>query len=241
MFKKIVLLAFFLCLWQGISFFSNDLNLIISNPLDIIKSLFINFDLILPNVINLIILATILILITILLGYVIYYFRIRYQIKFFNKLIVLYQIIPSIMLLPIFGMLFGFNQITTLIFSLCFSLFPILTELENHLQNIKNDEFNYLLKTYNISFFKYFIYYFVPSSVTTIHSSIQMIIIYANTNLILAQYFFGQNGLGALFKNAYANFNINLCWTIIIIVILLTTLLLIINKFIFKNTNYAKN
>lgn len=237
--KFIFYFAFFLLLWESIIDLNPQLSSIIPAPSSIYTSIITNWELLLINTLNTIVISIISIIISIIISYILAIIIDTFNAKFLYKIISILQIIPPIILIPIMVLIFGFSNLNIVVFNLILATFPLLTLIINDFSSINHSQllwFNLLTKN------KFHLYYDlkIPHSVKALHSGLNIVITYSISNTIIAQYFCGQSGLGLILKQCISNYNLSLAFGILTIVIILTILLIKLVNYIYSRSKYAQ-
>ena len=240
LFKLIcLLLIFFLCIEFGITIFNIDQN-ILPFPSNIISEYFDNFEYINNNLITSLTTALFSILISFLLSIFLGILIDRYKnLRFFITFISILQLIPPIVIAPIFVLLFGFSPLTIYLFVIIFSIFPLLILIVNSFDNIDYEYLIYFNLLTRNKLKQYFLFK-IPYITKEIYKGLILIITYSLTSTVTIEFITGQSGIGVVLSRSLKNFNIELTYVIIFFIITITVSLLKILETIYKRSRYAK-
>lgn len=149
--------------------------------------------------------------------------------KHIKKLLMPYistlQMIPAIVIAPLFALWFGFGLFPKILLIVIFCSFPIIVSLVNSFEHTDPETLLYL-KTLKMSKVDMYKTIYIPYSLPALFSSVRIATTYALINAIFAEYMGAKRGLGVYLSRAASSFSTVDIFTIIVVIIVVTMILL---------------
>lgn len=220
---NIIYLLTVLIIWQLIVVVFKIPEYFIPSPIDIIKSLTINFNLLLQSTLITVLESLISIIISVFLGIGLAILMDKYKLfaNFFSPIITMTQTTPMVIVSTVLIVVIGFGYLSKIIIIVVLCTFPILIATYRGLLNIDNDYLDFF-KSSKIKGYKVYKYLKIPLIRNEIYSGIHISVTYLIGSAILAEYMGSQGGLGFYLSRAVQNFNTSEVFAIALISILLT-------------------
>lgn len=242
--KNILKISLWLIIWQFISssliHLTSGWQYILPPPSRIITTTFFYITTIIPDLITTLIVTIISLIISVVISYLISYLIIQWRLNYILTIISWLQIIPPIMLIPILVSIFNFGIINVIIINVILSSFPLIRLLVNNLDRTKT-QYRNLITSLHLARWEQFKLIYLPSSISTLHQGLLIILTYSIANTLTSEYLIGQSGLGLIFKSSINNLNISLSYGIIIIVITITLSMIKLFNKLYQRSRYAQN
>ncbi|MDR1773420.1 MAG: ABC transporter permease [Clostridioides sp.] len=157
--------------------------------------------------------------------------------KCFYPITLVTQMIPTIIIAPLFMIWFGFGILPKVLMVSLTCFFPILISFVDGMETIDIDYLN-LFKTMKASRFKTFIHLKFPMSLDKLFSGLKISATYAVMAATVAEWLGGTKGLGVYMvraKSAYALDKVFASTILVIIFSLISVeIIMLINKLVFK-------
>lgn len=147
--------------------------------------------------------------------------------ELFMPLLVFFQVMPKIALVPIFIIWFGLGMTSKLFVVVAMSFFPVIEGVIEGLIKIPNDFYD-LMKTFKSTKWQTLIKLELPFLLPTLFPALKVGVIQAIIGATVAEWMAGQYGLGYIQTFASSTFNTPLLITGIIVTILLGIVLYLI-------------
>lgn len=161
----------------------------------------------------------------------------RIKEKVFNKLVIL-QTIPLIILAPLISNILGFGVGSKVFIVVLVSFFTLLVSLVEGFTNIPV-EYYLLFEVMDTKKWQLYYYLKIPFAIPYLYNGLKIVLTYAVSSTVIAEYMGSQMGLGIYLSRAYSNFRMDEVWLITIIVACLTLILLKILDIV-KDKFFAK-
>lgn len=224
---KLIVYIIIVISWDIMHNIFNINSMILPTFLEIIKSLYNNFLIILSNSLVTVTETVISIFITIIfsLFMIIIINEVKIIKEIILKLIYMFQMIPIIAIAPIFILWFGIGIYSKIILVVLYSSFIIIVNMLTSIHNIPSSYKHYMLTLTN-SKYKLYKYLYFPMSYNSFFSSLKIVLTYSIGCTITAEYIGAKKGLGVLLNRAYSSYQTDLVFAIILVIIIITTILL---------------
>lgn len=213
----VVSLGTALLFWQGVISFSGISPRILPNPLSVLQSFLINWELLLEHSFITIIEALLGLGISIILGIFLAILidaskKVR---NFVSPFLVFSQTIPIIALAPLLLVWFGFGISPKVIIVVLYCFFPITLAMCEGLGSLNKDIF-FLLKSMRASRVQILFKAKLPASMPFFMAGLSISIVYAIAAAIVGEFVGGYRGLGILMLQAANSHRIDLLFALII-------------------------
>lgn len=223
--NKLSIVVFFLILifWQFVVVVANISPILLPKPTDIISALIENLQILSIHFLYTLTEAVVGIVLAIIVG-------VGSGVALFNmpvvqKIVIPYvnvlQMIPGIVIAPLFALWFGFGFFPKILLIIIFCSFPILITTLNSFKLVNHDSLMYL-KSLNASPYQLYRYLYLPSSLPQIFASIKIATTYALINAIFAEYMGAKYGLGVYLNRAAASFATVDVFAVIVVIVFTT-------------------
>jgi len=242
MFFQILIIIFFIILWELLVSLNIISSFIYSSPSKIIKTI---IELIISNNFFIHIYTTLIeVLISFVLGISLGFIiaLILYEFKMLAKIVdpflTMLNSLPKVALGPLIIIIFGANTKSIIIMALLINLIVSIITIYNGFQN--TDEYRLkLFQTLNASKIQTLIYLVIPSSYQTIIASFKLCIAQTLIGVIMGEFLVSKQGIGYLIVYGKQVFNLNLVMTGIILLAIISyvlyKLIIILEKKLLKH------
>lgn len=233
--RILLLLLVFLLIWQSIIKLFHLPFYILPSPVNVIKSIHVNANLIFVN--------TIYTLYETLLGFVLgiiagmlialclSYFR--WARFWFLPVIVTSQALPVFAIAPLLVIWFGYGAASKIAVAILMIFFPVANAFYDGLELTPREWLN-LGKVMSAKHWRIFWYIRIPAALPHLGSGLRIAATFAPMGAVIGEWVGSSRGLGFLMLNANARMQIDLVFAVLLILILITLVLYFIVDFILK-------
>lgn len=134
------------------------------------------------------------------------------------------QMVPVILLAPLFSMWFGFTMTPKIIVVVLVCFFPIVVSLSESLEAVDLDEIDLLLSM-GASSYQVFRIVKLPSAMIGFFSGLKVAATYSFMGAVISEWMGGVKGLGIYYLRAKKNFDINRVFAVVLVIIIMSMLI----------------
>lgn len=134
------------------------------------------------------------------------------------------QMVPVILLAPLFSMWFGFTMTPKILVVVLVCFFPIVVSLNESLEAVDQDEID-LLSSMGASSFQIFQLVKLPSAMIGFFSGLKVAATYSFMGAVISEWMGGVKGLGIYYLRAKKSFDINRVFAVVLVIIVMSMLI----------------
>lgn len=200
---------------------------IMPSPSMIAQSMITNYQLLIVNMMTTItevfLGLALAVIISILIGYISFFYP-QFQ-KMINRILVIIQTVPAVIIAPIFIFWFGFSLTSKVLLITIYGCYPIIVNIQAQIAAINPDLILYFktLKATRKQVYQYLVY---PTILTSLYDGLTIAATYSIATAIVGELMGAKSGIGVILMQAIKNYNYPLVYAIGIIIVVTTLLIL---------------
>ncbi len=149
--------------------------------------------------------------------------------KMFYPLLLASQMIPIMVLAPLFTIWFGFYLLPKVLIVILICFFPILINILAGINSVDKETIAFY-RSMGLNGFNLFKKIYWPFTLPYFFSGLRIAATYSMMGAVIGEWVGAANGLGLLLIRAQSTFNIALCFAVIVLIVFWTMLILLIIK-----------
>ncbi|WP_234122249.1 ABC transporter permease [Clostridium hydrogenum] len=237
----IITLVVCIILWQVIVEVKKVPAYIVPSPIEIVKTLVSDFNVIIENTKVTIYESIVGFIISIFLSFVLAVLMDSFEIvkKSIYPILIISQTIPTIAIAPLFIIWFGFGTMPKIIVVIITCFFPIVISIMDGFEKVDKDYIN-LFKTMKASKFQTFYHLKLPYAMVNLFSGIKIAATYMIMASVIGEWLGGDSGIGVYMVRAKSAYALDKVFAAILVIVVVSILIIYIIEFIGKKLIHWK-
>lgn len=231
----VIFIIFLIGVWQGAVTLGNIQSFILPSPVNVVKALMADFNIMKEHILTTFIEGVTGLLISILLALILAVIMdLQPKIKkAVYPVLVISQTIPVIALAPLFIIWFGFGMMPKVIIVVIMCFFPIVISISDGMENVDKDLINHF-KLMGASKIQRFIHLKLPYGLINFFAGLKIAATYSIMGAVVGEWIGGQTGLGVYMTRAKSSYAIDKMFAAILVIVIMSMLLFVLIEAISK-------
>lgn len=231
----VIFIIFLIGVWQGAVTLGNIQSFILPSPVNVVKALMADFNIMKEHILTTFIEGVTGLLISIVLALILAVIMdLQPKIKkAVYPVLVISQTIPVIALAPLFIIWFGFGMMPKVIIVVIMCFFPIVISISDGMENVDKDLINHF-KLMGASKIQRFIHLKLPYGLINFFAGLKIAATYSIMGAVVGEWIGGQTGLGVYMTRAKSSYAIDKMFAAILVIVIMSMLLFVLIEAISK-------